>query len=370
MKAIVKDTQPHRDETDESLRAERDSADQAVAEQHVIAQQRADQLLAIARRQADGILVTARDREDVALDAAGPGMHARVDIVHGRALADEVVRDERDLADETLLQQRQEQARVFAALLPLERERTDRKLLTERRRSDALLAHRDDFLGMVSHDLRNLLCGIVLEASYAAEKASDSVEGRGTVAGMKRLERYVARMNGLIGDLVDVVSIDAGKFSIRRQRCEVGTMLTDAVDAFSATAREKGVALTSQPLAAALFADCDRDRVLQVFANLVNNALKFTPGGGDIEIQAEPTDGGLRFTVADSGIGIEHDLLEAVFRRFWRVAPADSKGLGLGLYISKSIVEAHGGSIWVDSRLGEGSSFSFTLPDQRQLAAA
>ena len=369
MEELVMDDQPHREETDESLRAERVNAEQACGEARAIAQERADLLLECARRRADEVLVTARDREDEVLEAAEPGMQARADLALGRAQADELVQDERDLADETLRQQRETQARVLAGLRPLERERTDRDLLTERRRSDARLEHRDDFLGMVSHDLRNLLCGIVLEASYAADQASDSAEGQRTVAGMKRLERYAARMNGLIGDLVDVVSIDAGTFSIRRERCEVGTLLGEAVDSCTDTAQQKGIAITRKPLEAALFADCDRDRVLQVFANLLNNALKFTPGGGDIAIDAKPTEAGLRFTVTDSGIGIEHDVIEAVFRRFWRVAPGDSKGLGLGLYISKNIVEAHGGSIWVDSKVGEGSSFWFTLPDQAQLAA-
>ena len=108
----------------------------------------------------------------------------------------------------------------------------------------------------------------------------------------------------------------------------------------------------------------DPERILQVLSNLVGNAIKFTKAGGRIDIVVERIDHEVRFAVIDTGPGIAPDKLPAVFERFWQVAKADrlGLGLGLGLYISKSIVEEHGGSIWVDSRVGEGSTFYFTLP--------
>src|SRR4029077_10199250 len=115
-------------------------------------------------------------------------------VIEERARADETLREERASADEILRDERAKEAMAFARLLPLEREKTDRYLLTERARSDDALANRDDFLGMVSHDLRNLLSGIVMSATLLSDEASESDEGRRTVAGMKRIERYVARM--------------------------------------------------------------------------------------------------------------------------------------------------------------------------------
>ena len=147
-----------------------------------------------------------------------------------RAGEDEALKDERAAADESLRREREEQTRTLAALLPLEREKTDRSLLTERTRSDDAVAHRDDFMGMISHDLRDLLGGIANNAKLLSIQASESDEGRRTVAGMARIERYVARMSRLIGDLVDVVGIEAGKLAIHPQRSDAAELITEAVE--------------------------------------------------------------------------------------------------------------------------------------------
>jgi signal transduction histidine kinase len=101
---------------------------------------------------------------------------------------------------------------------------------------------------------------------------------------------------------------------------------------------------------------------MQVLANLVGNAIKFTPSGGRIDIVVEPVDHDVRFSVADTGRGIASDQLDVVFERFWKDAKRERAGLGLGLYISKCIIEVHGGKIWAESRRGEGSRFYFTIP--------
>jgi signal transduction histidine kinase len=307
-------------------------------------------------------LDTARDKADHKMGMADSGLHVRDVVARDRAIEDATLRDERAAADESLRLQREDDYRALAALLPLEREETDRDLLTERARSDDAIANRDDFLGMVSHDLRNLLSGIVLHASLLSGKASDSDEGRRTVDGMQRIQGYVARMNRLIGDLVDIVSIDAGKLAIHHKPYNASALLAEAVDMFAHAASQKGISLECEAGQRVLMADFDHERILQVLANLITNGLKFTPRGGRIAVRVERAGDEVRLSVIDTGEGIPSNMLETVFERFRQVARNDRKGLGLGLYISRCIVDAHGGRIWAESKPGEGTTLHFTIP--------
>lgn len=364
MEPQAKTPRPERDETDESLRDERKKTDKLIAAKRTAVDEEAEELVERARKQADAVLEAARDKADHKLDTAE--LHA---VAKERALEDEGLQDERDAADDRLGLERAEQAFIRAALLPMEREKTDRHLLTERARSDQALAHRDDFLGMVSHDLRNLLQSVFLNATMLAEGASESDEGRRTVAGMKRIQRYVARMNGLIGDLVDVVSIDAGKLDVRPLRADAVALLTEAVEAFAPAAAEKGLSLEVETVERILMAELDHERMLQVLANLITNAIKFTSPGGRIVVRGERDGDALRLSVSDTGAGIPGDMLEMVFERFWQVGKNDRRGLGLGLYISRCIVDAHGGRIWAESKPGEGTAFYLTMPGTAPRAA-
>lgn len=352
--------QPERGQTDESLRAERKNTDEALAETRVADEEDADKLVEGARVEADAVLDKARNRADGWRNIVEFGVQDKA-VARERALADEVLQGERSAADESLRHEREEQATVAAALL-VEREKTDRYLLTERARADDALAHRDDFLGMVSHDLRNLLNGIVLHATVLSAKASESDEGQRTVEGMKHIQRYVVRMNRLIGDLIDVTSIDAGKLAVQIQRGDAAALLTEAVDVFAHAAAEKGIRLVSESAERPLVADFDHDRLFQVLVNLISNAIKFTPRGGAVSIRAERLGGVLCICVRDTGAGIPNNMLEAVFARFWQVGKNDQRGLGLGLYISRWIVDAHGGKVWAESKLGEGSAFYVSIP--------
>lgn len=356
-----KKPRPEREATDESLRAERKNLDQAIGEQLTEEQEDADELVELARDRADAVLDTARDKAD---DEAGPA-----DLAAQRRVEDEALRDERATADEALAREREEQARLLAALLPLERKKTDRHLLSERLRSDESLANRDDFMAMVGHDLRNLLSGIVLDAALVAEHAPESEEGRGLVTRMERIQRYAARMNRLIGDLVDIVSIDAGKLAVHKAPCDVAALLAEAVDTFAAAAADAGIALELELGDRPMAADLDHDRMLQVLANLLGNALKFTPRGGRVVLRGERADDAIRLTVTDTGPGIPAHLLEDVFERFWQADDHERRGLGLGLHISRSLVEAHGGRIWAESGPGEGSSFHVVVPADPPRAA-
>jgi signal transduction histidine kinase len=110
---------------------------------------------------------------------------------------------------------------------------------------------------------------------------------------------------------------------------------------------------------------CDRDRVVQVLENLIGNALKFTPPGGSVTLSVERAHGDVRLTVADTGPGIAEEQIPWIFDRFWTGRGKAGAGTGQGLYIAKGIVEAHGGKIWVETKAGIGSRFSFTLPERR-----
>lgn len=359
---------PERERTNESLRTEREKTDQAVA---VVdrARDNADEVLSLARENADTVLEVAREKADEILAADARGAEPTAAIVEERALADQALRDARDDADQTLRLEREEYARTLVRFLPLERESTDRYLLTERNRSDDALANRDDFLAIVAHDLRDLIGGVVMSAALLSKRAPRNEDGDDILAETKRIERYAARMNRLIGDLVDVASIDAGKLAIAPATRDLALVIAEAVDTFRATASAKGVALETRIAGAPLLAAFDHQRILQVLANLISNSLKFTPRGGNITIGGEREEGSVRLSVRDTGSGIPEHALERIFERFSQLGKGDRRGLGLGLYISRCIVEAHGGRIWAESQPGTGSKIGFTLPANSSAAA-
>lgn len=367
------DLSPERARTNESLRTEREKTDQAVAAKQrdvakhadaVVerARDNADQVLSLARENADTVLEAAREKADETLDPDARGVQPKAAIIEERALADEALRGERDGADETLRLEREEYARTLIRFLPLERESTDRYLLTERIRSDDALASRDDFLAIVAHDLRDLIGGVVMSAALLSKRAPRNEDGSRIVAETERIERYAARMNRLIGDLVDVASIDAGKLAVTPATRDLAILIAEAADSFRGTASAKGVSLEAQIDAAPLLAAFDYQRILQVLANLISNSLKFTPRGGKITVRGEREAGNVRLCVRDTGSGIPDDALGRIFERFAQAGKDDRRGLGLGLYISRCIVEAHGGRIWAESQPGAGSKMCFTLP--------
>jgi len=347
--------------TDDSLRTERKNIDDARKGARASAERDADSVVHHAREVADAVLSASRLKADH--DTLRPRRRAEAGVVVGeRARADLAVRGERDTADVALRTDRQDRADALDALLVLEREATDAYLLTERARSDDAVAHRDDFLGMVAHDVRNLLNAVVLNLELLQPAGSAQEPDPQVSAAAKRIRRSVARMNRLIGDLVDVTSIDAGKLAMAPIDGDIAAVVAEATETFQPAAVEKGVELSAEVSAAPLAAVFDHDRMLQVLANLISNAIKFTPSGGRIRVRVEAGRGDLRFCVSDTGMGIPASMLEAIFERFWQVGKNDRKGQGLGLYISKCIVEAHRGRIWAESTPAKGSQMYFTLP--------
>ncbi len=168
--------------------------------------------------------------------------------------------------------------------------------------------------------------------------------------------------NGL-ATLLDVANIERGRLSLDTRPHEPSQLALQALHMFDVEAKEHGITLdarlpTNLPLASA-----DAARVVQVLANLVRNAIKFTPQGGRVELSVAPSDGGLVFSVSDTGPGIAGENRSRVFERYWQSsAGARARGAGFGLSIAKGIVEAHGGRIWLESEQGKGSTFAFTIP--------
>jgi signal transduction histidine kinase len=344
-----------RDQTDESLRVEREKADQTLEDGGSAIDEAADAVISRARSRADEVLAASRAKTDRASMAGTPVPKI---LKSERAREDQVLQDERATADEVLREERAE----HLALLWRERQVTDKDLSHERELSDDALATRDEFLAIVSHDLRNLLNGIVGSAALIEKGALHTELVEQALTHSRRIQRAGARMNRLIGDLVDVASIEAGVLAVTREVGDPAMVVAEAVDTFQVQAAAAGVSLAAEivpPLSPAAF---DAARILQVLTNLLSNAIKFTPAHGRVVVHLERVGDEIRFDVRDTGVGIAADKLEAVFVRFLQVAPNDRRGVGLGLYISKAIVQGHGGRIWAESQVGQGSTFCFTLP--------
>lgn len=347
---------PDRESTNESLRAEREKADEALWENRSAIEETADAVIDKARTRADEVLAAARAKTDRQTSTSSTQSFKKTERM--RALEDEAVREERAEADEVVRVDRAE----HSALLSAEREETDKDLSFERTRSDNAVATRDEFLGIVSHDLRNMLGSMVVDAALIATAESRESHTQDVLKYVQRIQRSGARMNRLIGDLVDVASIEAGSLAVTTELGDPTPVVAEAVDTFQAQASATGVTLVAELVPVASLVAFDTARLLQVLTNLLSNAIKFTPPNGKVVVRLERIADELRFAVSDTGSGIPAGQLESVFERFRQLATNDRRGVGLGLYISKCIVQGHGGRIWAESKVGEGSTFYVTLP--------
>ncbi|MGI8400980.1 MAG: hybrid sensor histidine kinase/response regulator [Gemmatimonadaceae bacterium] len=227
---------------------------------------------------------------------------------------------------------------------------------------------RDDVLGIVSHDLRNPLNTINMAATFLLEVIGPAglMIPAGTPDGsplslppkLDIIVRAVKRANSLIEDLLDVTRIDAKRLAVDPAMVDGQSLLDEAL----ADAGSPDIAVTYGWDGEAARVSADRKRIFQVFSNLIGNALKFTQKGGRIDVRGRMTGDEALFTIADTGAGIPPENLPHLFDRFWQARETRRAGAGLGLYIAKGIIEAHGGRLWVESTLGVGTTFSFTLP--------
>ncbi|MGZ3436958.1 MAG: sensor histidine kinase [Gemmatimonadaceae bacterium] len=245
-----------------------------------------------------------------------------------------------------------------AAATALHRARSYDAELDKRRRAELLAQAREDVLGVVAHDLRNPLNLIQMTAELMIDEELPLARRKELLGiGM----RAAKQMNRLIEDLLDTVRLQAGRLSLDIEIVGVDTIFRQAEETFRPLAEKRQLRFdAASDDGAAVRADLTR--VSQIVGNLIGNAIKFTPEQGSVRVRALREDSQVEFQVIDDGPGIPADSMPHLFDSFWQARLSDRRGVGLGLTIAKGIVEAHGGRMWVESTVGAGSTFHFTLP--------
>jgi len=244
-----------------------------------------------------------------------------------------------------------------------------RRLTTQYRREQAERAKarreaaaRQEVLAVVSHDLRNPLNAIMLGSSLLAETVPDIDANRSVRRTIASVRHAANRMTNMIEEILDDARIDAGTIKLAREPRDLAPLVEGVFEIFRHRAAARAIELRREGCEQ-LLVDVDSERVHQILSNLIGNAMKFTPEGGTISVAISGDAGPATVEVRDTGSGIPPEQLTKLFDRYWRGDRSGERGgLGLGLYICKNLVEAHGGRIWVESKLEQGSSFFFTLP--------
>jgi signal transduction histidine kinase len=355
--------------TDAAARARR-LADDLVEHERIVL----DERLRKFRDSADFVLARERISSTVPVGLVAPERTLADKATMGeREIHDAVTEQERRRSDDAIQVQRREQ---FAGPGELARQAdTDEKLGAERLRVDRAVTflgsteqalsfaeeeiqRRSNVLAMVAHELRNPLSIISMNAQFIADRVVDP-EVREPAT---EVQHSVARMNRLLQDLIDLARIEGGSFGIVKRPVDVGALLSEILAAYGPLFSKRGSVFICEPRALGIVAMFDHDRIVQVLSNLLCNAMKFTPSGGTVSLLMERRADSIELAVKDTGAGISAHALPHVFNRFWQGSSEPGTGLGLGLYICEKIISAHAGRIWVESEVGRGTTFRFTLP--------
>jgi PAS domain S-box-containing protein len=229
---------------------------------------------------------------------------------------------------------------------------------------------REELLAAVTHDLRNPLSALMLMATTAEHKAR-ALEGGEPVRAMAESIIEITRgMSALVGDLLEIAIARPGRSILKIAPVKAATLLARAADAARPLFAREGIKLEIAPTGELPVIQVDANRVLRVFANLLDNALKFTEPHGTTVLRAEAFSAGVRFCVANSGPALSADEVKSMFQPFWQAGRDDRRGAGLGLSICRSILEAHGGSIWAEPATGKRVRICFLLPCVNPAAAS
>jgi signal transduction histidine kinase len=351
MDRVRKNIDDRRERTDASLDAERESA--TLLATKTLQQRRLSDLIEHERLIVDQQLFGLRDSADRLLASARlSAPTADIWVAHERQAADEAKRGERETSDAILERERHRLDDAVAL-----RDRSDVRTENERRMDT------DQKLSTERHDVDDAVSEFGATQQALSRATLETERNQGVLAMVTHELSNPLRMTRLLSDLLDGAHIDAGTFRVVPAPHDIGALLQEIRTSYMPLfeARQLSFTVDSPSPPAGLIA-FDHDRIVQVLSNLLSNAMKFTPAQGTVGLCVRWQDDGVEFAVRDNGPGIATRSLPNVFERFWQARTASREGLGLGLYICKTIVEAHAGRIGVESEYGHGATFRFTLP--------
>jgi light-regulated signal transduction histidine kinase (bacteriophytochrome) len=251
----------------------------------------------------------------------------------------------------------------YYAASELRRNAIENDLARQVHREHEAVRERDELVAVVSHDLRNPMTVIIMQCGMMQRLVARD-EGKHTVrmnAALDTMEGATGRMNALIADLLDKSKLDAGQYPLERKPLDVVDLLEQACALLVTLTSHKNIELNCTS-AQGLSFDADPQRLFQVLSNLLGNAIKFTPAGGRIDVTAWQVGDKVLISVRDNGNGIPAAHIPHIFERYWSTREGNPNGSGLGLYICRAIVRAHGGELWAQSEPGVGSEFTFSIP--------
>ena len=355
------ETDKSRSSTDHSLRQERERTDDELRGRSDALAEDADELIERAREHAKRVLELAHERADEQLSAAGTTTEAQEAVEQDRQTAAATLAAEHAAADTHRYDERERRRAALLALLAHERSATDTTLAVERGLADRSLSAREDLLGVVAHDLRNMLQLVMVHAANILV-SSDLASTAPPAAA--HIQRVGALMGKLVEDLLDFSSFAAGKLSIVAADVDLVQLVRDAVNIHTEVANANRLVLTVTADVSEVIVVGDGKRLTRVLMNLISNAIKFTPSGGSIDVRVSVVDRECEVAVTDNGVGIPDDQLDRIFGRFEHTSndPRRVSGVGLGLYIARLITDAHGGRVWAESQRSRGSTFRMRLP--------